>query len=175
LSPPFEDAASRACCIVLPKAAKSAWRKLKKAAEGLCRSDPAEEFHEARKRAKRCRYTAELIAPLLGRQTARAASKFIRQTTKVQDALGEHQDALIAAEEFERARAEHAQDSKLAENASALLEDQGKRAESARARFFKIWSKLDRKKHRQWMRPRRESDLGLEEGLVAVRRNGSHI
>ena len=31
------------------------------------------------------RYTAELIAPLLGRRAARAASEFIRLTTRVQD------------------------------------------------------------------------------------------
>ena len=85
LRPPLKEAAGLACRVVLPPAAKAAWRRLRKAARDLRSNDPPEEFHEARKRAKRCRYTAELIAPLLGRRALRDASKFIRLTTRVQE------------------------------------------------------------------------------------------
>jgi len=37
-------------------------------------SHPDADFHELRKRAKRARYTAELIAPIMGRRAARAAA-----------------------------------------------------------------------------------------------------
>ena len=69
---------------------------------GLSSSDPDAEFHDLRKRAKRVRYTAELIAPIMGRRAARAAGSFIRLLTQIQDTLGEHQDAVVAAGEIER-------------------------------------------------------------------------
>ena len=83
--------------------AAAAWRRLKKQGRGLRPSDPDAEFHELRKRAKRARYTAELIAPIMGRRAARAAGGFIRLLTQVQDTLGEHQDAVVAADEIEHA------------------------------------------------------------------------
>jgi CHAD domain-containing protein len=175
LRPPLTDAARIACRVVFPTAAKAAWRRLRKVARDLRNDAPPAEFHEARKRAKRCRYAAELIAPILGGHAGRDASKFIRLTTQVQDSLGEHQDALITASELETAIAEHADDSALLQHASALLEDQQKRARTARDRFFKIWSRLDRKKARRWMRPRSQSEPSLAEGPAAVRANGYHI
>jgi CHAD domain-containing protein len=152
--PPLEDAASEACRTALPPALKAAWRRLKKAARDLRPGDPDEEFHEARKRAKSARYTAELIAPLLGRRVARGAGEFIRLTTRLQDTLGEHQDALITLGELEWALSKGASDPALVERNSLLIEDQRTRAAGARSRFFKIWSGLDRKKLRRWMKPR---------------------
>ena len=74
---------------------------------GACgRLIPTTAFHELRKRAKRARYTAELIAPIMGRRPARAARRFIRLLTQVQDTLGEHHDAVVAAGEIERVLAE---------------------------------------------------------------------
>ena len=67
----------------------------------FARMTPTTNSTKLRKRAKGARYTAELIAPLLGRRAARGASEFIRLATKVQDALGEHQDALITIGELE--------------------------------------------------------------------------
>src|SRR5262249_49676710 len=136
---------------------------------------PEGEFHEARKRAKRCRYTAELIAPSLGHRALRDASDFIRLTARVQDTLGEHQDALITASQLETALAENAGDSELVQSASALLEQQRKLAREARAKFFKVWSSLDRKKLRRWMKPRSHGEPARAEAAVAVRTNGYHI
>ena len=113
--PPVETSAGEACRFALPPAAKAAWHRLRKAARDLSPADPDEEFHETRKRAKSARYTAELIAPLLGRRAARGSSEFIKLTTRVQDALGEHQDALITMGELEGAIADHADDSVLVE------------------------------------------------------------
>ncbi len=155
--PPLEDAAGEACRVALPPAVKAAWRRLKKAARDLRPDDNDEEFHEARKRAKSARYTAELIAPLLGRRAARGAGEFIRLTTRLQDALGEQQDALITLGELESALGDDACDSAMAERTAAMIEDQRKRAGAACCRFFKIWPELDRKKLRRWMKPRRRA------------------
>jgi CHAD domain-containing protein len=173
--PPLESSAGEACRFALPPAAKAAWHRLRKAARNLRPDDPDEEFHEARKRAKSARYTAELIAPLLGRRPARGSSEFIRLTTRVQDVLGEHQDALITMGELEGAIANCADDSAFVERAGLLLEDQRKRAHSARDKFFKIWSQLDRKKLRHWMKPRRRAKPWLTAASVAVREKTSHI
>ena len=167
--PPLAETAGEACRVALPPAAMAAWHRLRKAARNLTPDDPDEEFHEARKRAKSARYTAELIAPLLGRRAARDSGDFIRLTARVQDTLGEHQDALITMGELEGALSGHADDSALVECAGALVDEQRKRARAARARFFKIWSQLDHKKFRRWMKPR------LTASSVAVRKKTSSM
>ncbi|MFI5456321.1 MAG: CHAD domain-containing protein [Isosphaerales bacterium] len=151
--PALMDAACVSCRASLPPAAAAAWRRLKKAARGLRPSDPDEEFHVLRKRAKRARYTAELVAPVLRRRAARAAGRFIRLTTQIQDTLGEHQDATEATREIRHALAGHADDPAFVQAAESLLETQRKSARATRAEFFKIWAKLDRKKLRRWIKP----------------------
>ncbi len=65
--PALADDASELCRSALPTVAAAVWRRLRKQGRGLSSSDPDAEFHELRKRAKRVRYTAELIAPIMGR------------------------------------------------------------------------------------------------------------
>ncbi|GAA5200479.1 CYTH and CHAD domain-containing protein [Rugosimonospora acidiphila] len=54
--------------------------------------DPDAVLHEARKAYKRARYAVEMLVPLDGR----AARRLARRLTAVQDALGAHQDAIVA-------------------------------------------------------------------------------
>ncbi len=150
--PALVDAACVSCRVCLPPAAGVAWRRLRKAARGLRPSDPVERFHELRKRAKRARYTTELVAPVLRRRAARAAGRFIRLTTQIQDTLGEHHDAIDAIREIQHALAAHADDPAFVQAAESLLESQRRIARATRAEFFKIWEKLDRKKSRRWMK-----------------------
>jgi CHAD domain-containing protein len=150
--PVIEDLAGEPCRNALPPVAASAWRRLAKAARRLTPSAPVEEFHEVRKRAKRARYTAELVAPFLDHRLARGATRFIRSTALVQDLLGEHQDAVVAAAEIERGLAAHPDDPAFAHAADRLLDTQRAAAHVARTSFFKIWRKLDRKKQRRWLK-----------------------
>jgi CHAD domain-containing protein len=158
--PALSDAASEPCRSALPTVAVAAWRRLKKLGRGLRSSDADAEFHELRKRAKRVRYTAELIAPIMGRRAARAASGFIRLLTQVQDTLGEHQDAVVAAGEIERSLAEHAHDLEFVRAAKSLLTSQHDKAHAARQSFFKVWDNLDRKKSRRWMKTTHKARAG---------------
>ncbi len=64
--PDLKDEAHEPCRRALPPLARASWRRLRKAASDLRPSDPDESFHEVRKRAKRARYNAELIAGILG-------------------------------------------------------------------------------------------------------------
>jgi CHAD domain-containing protein len=52
-------------------------------------------LHRARKAAKRARYAVELAAPV-GRP--KHAKKIIKRYKGIQDLLGEHQDAVVAAQ-----------------------------------------------------------------------------
>ena len=127
--PALADAASEPCCSALPAVAASAWRRLKKLGRGLESSDPDADFHELRKRAKRVRYTAELIAPIMGRRAARAAAGFIRLLTQIQDTLGEHQDAVVAAGEIELVLAENDHDPAFVRAAKSLLASEHDKAD----------------------------------------------
>jgi CHAD domain-containing protein len=158
--PALQDAAGVSCRASLPPAAAAAWRRLKKAARGLRPSEPVEDFHELRKRAKRARYTTELIAPVLRRRAARAARRFIRLTTQIQDTLGEHQDTIDTTREIQHALAGHVDDPAFVQAAESLLETQRETARVAQAKFFKIWEKLDRKKSRRWMKTQRKAKAG---------------
>jgi CHAD domain-containing protein len=152
------DEARFSCRDVLPSSAAAAWRRLKKVARGLRPSDPVVKFHELRKRAKRVRYTAELVEPIIRHGDARAARRFIRLTTRIQEVLGENQDALDATREIEEVLEGRRDDPPFVQAATELIEAQDKAARSARNDFFDVWDKLDRKKWRRWMKnqPRTE-------------------
>jgi CHAD domain-containing protein len=150
--PELSESASEQCGTVLPVVAAASWRRLKKEGRGLRSSDHDEAFHELRKHAKRTRYTSELIAPIMGRRAARESASFICLLTKIQDTLGEHHDAVVAAADIEDILASHAHDPQFVRAASRLAEAERVKANVARQAFFKIWSKLDRKKSRRWMK-----------------------
>ena len=82
---------------ILRMAAK-ARRKARKRLKQALAADDAVLLHRARKAAKRARYATELTAPLVGKR----AKKAIKEHKRVQDALGEHQDSVIAAELLRR-------------------------------------------------------------------------
>jgi CHAD domain-containing protein len=67
------------------------WKKLRRQVASLDSPTPDAELHEVRIRAKRCRYAAEAVAPVLGRK----ALAFARAAAGLQEVLGEHQDAVV--------------------------------------------------------------------------------
>ncbi len=83
---------------------------------------------------------------------AKRASPFIRGVTRVQDILGAHQDAIIAAREIADALALYPDNIAFTEAGRRLLEVQNAEAKDARDAFFGTWAKLDRKKLRRWMK-----------------------
>lgn len=150
--PRLTDEAGTPCRSAMPPLAASAWRRLRKDARALRPSDPDECFHQVRKRAKRARYTAEMVAPVLGGSDARGARRFIRRATKIQDILGEHQDAVVAGHELEELLGRHGDNPAFAGAARRLLDGQVEAARDARHAFFGAWEKLDRKRARQWLK-----------------------
>ncbi|THG33223.1 CYTH and CHAD domain-containing protein [Naasia lichenicola] len=79
---------------VLAKDVRSAGKKVTKHLTAGIRSESDEELHKARKAGKRARYAAELAADVLGKKGVASVHRY----KKLQDLLGEHQDAVVAAE-----------------------------------------------------------------------------
>jgi len=154
--PPLTAAAQEPCGKVLPGLVAASWKRLRKRAVALSPESSEEEFHEVRKRAKQARYTAELIAPALGLKPReqKQAARYIRLCTAVQDTLGLHQDATVAAAEIERFLAEHGRGDGRRKDGEELLKHQRQEAREARERFFKIRKKLDRAKSVSWFERR---------------------
>jgi CHAD domain-containing protein len=148
---PLAEAAWRPCREALPPLVLATWKPLKRAGRALDPAAPADEFHEVRKAAKRARYAAEAVRPALDPDAARAAGKFARRAKEVQDVLGAHQDAVVAAAEIRRAAESHPDLGPLNFAAGRLLEREATAAADARARFFLVWGDLDRKKNVRWL------------------------
>ena len=89
-APPLTEAAgeeSKAAVKYVEKAKQKTDKRLRKA------DDDIERLHRARRAAKRARYAAELVEPADGQMKAVA-----REAEELQELLGEHQDAIVAAD-----------------------------------------------------------------------------
>jgi CHAD domain-containing protein len=120
--------------VTIDEPADKAFRKLRKAVHALPEEPADEELHKVRKVGKRARYAAELA----GR------TKFVKRAKSFQDVLGEHQDAVVAAERLRELAAEAGPGQALA--AGRLVQREENRRTGARAAWPKAWKKL-RKAH----------------------------
>ena len=77
---------------VMPKLVRKRWKRLDRAIDGLGRHPEPTELHTVRILAKRLRYATEAVAPAAGKQ----AKRFARDAARIQDALGELNDAAVA-------------------------------------------------------------------------------
>jgi CHAD domain-containing protein len=128
---------------VLPALATNPWRRLRSAVRQLPESATDPELHRIRILAKRARYAAEAVAPVVGP----AAEAFARAAAKLQTVLGEHQDSITAQAWLRAARVT----GRRAFVAGELIALEHIAATEARARWPAIWQSLDRKRLREWM------------------------
>ena len=145
----IEDAARRPNVVdadwSLEALAAEDFQALRHAVDALGESPSDEDLHEVRIKGKRARYAAELAEPMAGRR----ATRFIRRARAFQDALGEHQDAVVAGERI-RELAGRARSARAALVAGRLIERERQRRETARADFAKQWTKLERRGRKAW-------------------------
>ncbi|MFJ4471090.1 CHAD domain-containing protein [Streptomyces sp. NPDC089424] len=96
--PPLRAAASGKPSTELAKAVHKSYDVLAGLVEHALVTPPGTDrdlaLHEARKKAKRVRYAAELAAPALGKP----ASKLVSSVKDLQKLLGEHQDSVMSRE-----------------------------------------------------------------------------
>jgi CHAD domain-containing protein len=104
-------------------------RRLRKSVRALSDDSPDEELHATRIRIKRARYAAEL----------RRDRPYVQAAKRLQDVLGEHQDAVVAASELRRLAA-RMPDTAVA--AGRLVEREQQRARRGRDEWKAAWKRL---------------------------------
>lgn len=122
----------------------AAFKQLRKAMDKLDRAPSDRSLHRARIKAKRARYAAELVAPERGKRVA----KFIAAAKSFQDVTGEHQDAVVTAEQLRELAAEVEPAAAFA--AGRIAERQEARRREARAEVGPAWRKLERAGKNAW-------------------------
>ncbi|MER7701695.1 CHAD domain-containing protein [Kitasatospora sp. NPDC097605] len=140
--PPLRGRAGRAAG---PELARVAAREQRRTAErvrsalaGNGDRDRDAALHDARKAAKRARYAGETAVPVAGG----AAERYVERMKAVQEVLGEHQDAVVAA----AALREQAGASKESFGYGVLYGRQLAEAERARLALPEVWARAGRRK-----------------------------
>ena len=82
--------------IPLKELARKEFNKLRRRVQRLNPNPSDQELHQVRIRTKRARYAAELALGTM----KKSASPYLRQTKRVQDVLGEHQDSIVAEQQL---------------------------------------------------------------------------
>jgi CHAD domain-containing protein len=149
VQPPLTDAAAERADCALPPLAAKAWSRLAKAVSRIDDSTPDEDLHRARIIAKQARYASEACALALGKPAKRLAVEI----TKVQDVLGEHQDAAVAttllADLLRTSNARSVRDTGL--SFGMLYAMQLHAATAARQSLPAVWADVDRRRLRRWL------------------------
>jgi CHAD domain-containing protein len=143
-SPMVLDGARPAAQTLVPRVAAT-WRKLRNEVRQAGPEPSDAQLHRIRIRAKRCRYAAEAVAPVVGKPAAR----FAAAVEAVQDVLGNHHDGVVAQEWLRRAAADAPGRSALA--AGLLVAAERDAASRGRTEWQAVWDRLDRKPLRAWL------------------------
>jgi CHAD domain-containing protein len=133
--------------ILLPRLNR-AWKKLSRAAEKLKQTDDAPEYHRVRKMAKRIRYTTELMSADFSPKERERVLRFTGKMKKLQDTLGELQDADVAGKTVELLLQEK---SEFAGELQILIDVQKQFEEKARRKFPKSWRAARELGNKKWM------------------------
>jgi CHAD domain-containing protein len=131
--------------VSLSDIAAGEFRKLRRAAKKLPDDPSDEELHALRIKGKRARYAAELAEGPVGKK----ATRFIGSAKDFQDAIGEHQDAVVAEQRLRDLR-RSARGASTAFVLGQLVERQRGRRRRARDAWPRTWKKLRRRGRRAW-------------------------
>lgn len=134
------------CRDYLPELVAKAWRKLREGGRALAPSSPEEDFHRVRILAKRARYAAETVAVFTKSKEQRRLMAFAAGAEQVQNVLGEGQDATVARDTLSEIAGQFPNDGRLGLALGRLIEREDQKARRQRAKFYKTWRKLDRRK-----------------------------
>jgi CHAD domain-containing protein len=131
--------------VSLDDLAAKEFRKLRRATRKLPENPSNEELHRVRIKGKRARYAAELAEGAVGKP----ATKFVDRAKDFQDAIGEHQDAVVAERRLRDLR-RSARGAATAFVLGQLVERQRGRRERARRDWPVAWKKLRRSGQKAW-------------------------
>jgi CHAD domain-containing protein len=149
--PPLSEAAQAPARDVVPGLLQRDAKRLRRAVREIGRADGPHDhdlaLHEARKKAKRLRYAAESAVPVFPDR----AKKLRDRAKAVQEALGEHQDTVVARHQL---RVYAAQTHLTGENGftfGRLHALEQVRADDAERRFEEAWDRFPPKKLSRWV------------------------
>ena len=150
-SPPLGSDAEEPAKKVLERLLRRDTKRLRRAVRAIqAAPEPGRQrdvaFHEARKKAKRLRYAGEMAEPVLGKK----ARSLAKSAKKVQEALGVHQDSVVARERLREMGMQAHLDGENAFTFGRLHGVEDGRAAGAEADFEKAWKKFRRKQLDRW-------------------------
>ena len=126
------------------KAIKKAFRRLLKRGRAIDAAPTDGDLHALRIRAKRLRYLLEFLREVVGK----SGRRLVKDLVRLQDLLGNHHDAVVAAE-FIRRYVEGAGARASAEaflSLGAFMGEQRRLADVARGDFQKAWARFSRRR-----------------------------
>ena len=149
-APPLTAAAAAAAAGIAGPLVTGPWEKLRKAVRGLPRNPPDAQLHRVRILAKRARYAAMAVAPVIV-----PAQTFAAAAAEVQTILGDHQDAVTT----EAWLAAAPTSGRLAFAAGQLAGLERAVAMDMRGRWREAWKALSAPELRAWMEPAQTEQL----------------
>ncbi|MEU6080826.1 CYTH and CHAD domain-containing protein [Streptomyces sp. NPDC047108] len=150
--PPLRRAARRPARAVLPGAVLRDFDRLARRVQVALAAPRGHDrdvaVHEARKAAKRARYAAEAARPALGKP----AKRLVAHMKNLQDALGDHQDSVVARTALRELalEAQKAQESSF--TFGLLYGHEEAQADAREAELPRAWREASRKKLRSALR-----------------------
>jgi CHAD domain-containing protein len=135
-----------------PVLIRSRHKKLRKAVAHLTAESSMEDYHAARGRIKKLRYAIESVAPIYGK----AADALLRSLRRLQDALGEQQDAHVTLTRLQALTRQHR--THLSAEASFLMGRMAERHAAAATRGRDDFAKRYPKLRKRWKRLRLRFD-----------------
>lgn len=145
INPPLSTDGDRPAIALLPRLVARPWGKLVKAVDRLG-DDPADEgFHGVRIAAKRARYAAEAVAPVVGKP----ARRFAEGVAGLQQSLGDYNDTVVARQWLGEVAGRLGAGGAF--YAGVLTERERLLGGEALANWRAAWKRLDRKKLHGWL------------------------
>ncbi|HEV3170459.1 MAG TPA: CYTH and CHAD domain-containing protein [Actinocrinis sp.] len=149
--PPLTADAERLAGEALPplvwRSFRRARRRIRRATEVAPGPQRDHALHEARKAAKRARYAAEAVEPAVGKNARRSAKGLKR----LQSALGEHQDTVIARQALTQLAVRAHADHETTFTYGLVHGYQAAQAARAQHAARRAWRRVNRKKRTAWM------------------------
>ncbi|WP_326568412.1 CHAD domain-containing protein [Amycolatopsis rhabdoformis] len=118
------------------------YRRLAKAVAALPADPPDDDLHALRIHGKKLRYTAEMARSSAKKKQAAELSSLVKAARKLQTVLGDHQDAVIAAEKV-RGLLPTA-DGEIGFIAGRIAEHELLKRTEARAAWQSVWTRIDK-------------------------------
>jgi CHAD domain-containing protein len=144
-APALLPGADRPAAEVMPPLVVRPWKKLRKAVRKAGDDPDDHQLHQTRIRAKRARYAAEAVEPVIGKP----AEDYADAVADLQSVLGDHQDAVVGEAWLREAAGSARRDVALV--AGLLIAAERASAADTRDHWREVWKGANRGQLRAWL------------------------